>query len=46
MKQISFLIHCLRPDLAIPENPIEQRQLLRAAMNVHNHSRGILGSAR
>lgn len=36
MKQISFLIHCLRPDLAIPENPIEQRQLLRAAMNVHN----------
>ena len=36
MNQISFLIHCLHPDLAIPENPIEQRQLLRALMNVHN----------
>ena len=36
MNQISFLIHCLRPDLAIPKDPIEQRQLLRAVMNVHN----------
>lgn len=36
MNQIPFLIHCLRHDLAIPKDPIEQRQLLRAVMNVHN----------
>ena len=36
MQQLEFLIRCLRPDLTIPENPTEQRQLLRAAMNVHN----------
>ena len=36
MNKITFLIQTLRPDLAIPENPAEQRQLLRAVMNVHN----------
>lgn len=35
MNKIPFLIHCLRPDLAIPEDLQEQRQLLRAVMNIH-----------
>ena len=47
MNQIPFLIHCLRPDLATPEDPIEQRQLLRAVMNVQRpDSRSILGGTR
>lgn len=36
MNNVKFLIQTLRPDLAIPENPTEQRQLLRAVMNIHN----------
>ncbi|OOF46873.1 appr-1-p processing enzyme family domain-containing protein [Rodentibacter trehalosifermentans] len=36
MNKIPFLIHCLRPDLAIPKGLQEQRQLLRAVMNIHN----------
>lgn len=36
MHNLKFLIHCLRPDLDIPQNPEDQRQLLRAVMNVHN----------
>lgn len=35
MNKIPFLIHYLRPDLAIPEDLREQRQLLRAVMNIH-----------
>ena len=36
MNKIPLLIHYLRHDLAIPKDLIEQRQLLRAVMNVHN----------
>ncbi|WP_109077930.1 protein-ADP-ribose hydrolase [Aggregatibacter kilianii] len=36
MNKTKFLIQTLRPDLDVPENPHEQRQLLRAVMNVHN----------